>query len=136
MEDSRILKLKERAVHTVCKYCGSKLHLKRIVFHEINEAHVELYCENCERIEYGVEQEVYQCAKNIVEELQFDYYADLEKTEQVKRMNIAKCCDVITYADVYRGFCDDSGFQVPVTTAADLDEGVYHFNLDNRRSGD
>lgn len=122
MSEERIALLKERSKRCVCKYCGNRLHLKRIIFSEIEEAQIELYCEYCDRIEFGVEWEVYQCAKNLVEEQGFNYYQELDDTEQVKRMNIAKLCEIIEWADQKRGFSDRHGFKVPI-------------KLDNKQQG-
>jgi len=124
MEESRIALLRERSRHCVCRYCGNKLHLKRILFNEIEEAQVELYCEYCQRIEFGVEQDVYACAENYVNDNQFNYYGDLDDTEQVRRMNIAKICEILTEADYQRGFCNDTGFQVPVQYKRQKQNGI------------
>ena len=123
MSEERIALLKERSKRCVCKYCGNRLHLKKIIFSEIEEGQVELFCEYCNRIEFGVEWENYQCAKNLLEEISFNYYQDLDDTEQVKRMNIAKLCEIIDRADQKRGLSDLHGFKVPV-------------KLDKKQNGD
>lgn len=59
--------LKKRAKRCVCKYCGGELKLRRIIFSSFEDARVEIFCKDCERIEYGVEPQIYQSAKFFVE---------------------------------------------------------------------
>ena len=60
-----------RSQRCVCKYCGGQLEVRTIVFNEILDARTELFCTHCDRIEYGVEKELYQSACYFVET--FDY---------------------------------------------------------------
>lgn len=59
----RIDMLKGRTKRCVCKYCGSNLRLRRIIFSTYEDTRVEIFCENCNRIEFGVEPEVYVSAE-------------------------------------------------------------------------
>lgn len=117
---NRINILKERTTHCVCKYCGGQLHLRRIIFSNTEGARIEIFCEHCNRIEFGVEKEIYQCARNFVEKFNFNCFLDLEDNETTKRMNIAKVCEIITWADQKRGLLDDNGF----TTDIHLEDGI------------
>lgn len=92
--EARTNMLKERARRCVCKYCGSPLKLHRIIFSEHEEARIEIFCSHCERIEYGVEPEVYASAKYFVDELKFNHYPDLDESETTRQMNIAKICEI------------------------------------------
>ena len=60
--ETRLEELKSRVYRCVCKYCGSPLKLKKIIFSELDEARIEIFCSHCDRIEYGVEPQVYACA--------------------------------------------------------------------------
>ena len=56
--EARLDMLKERTKRCVCKFCGNKLRLKRIIFSSYEEVRVEIFCEKCNRIEFGVEPEI------------------------------------------------------------------------------
>lgn len=114
--EGRMGMLKQRARRCVCKYCGGRLGLKRISFSEIEDAHVEIFCKSCDRIEYGVEPEIYQSALYFVEEMGFNYYPDLNQSEKTKRMNVAKVCDIMAWENKNLGILDRDGFTVPLTT--------------------
>lgn len=116
----RIDMLKSRTTHCVCKYCGSRLHVRRIVFSNTEGARVEIFCENCGRIEFGVEKEIYQCARSFVERFAYNAYLDIDDGATARRMTIAKVCDIIAWADKKRGFLDEEGFNVPV----DMEESI------------
>lgn len=118
--EERVKLLKERRMHCVCKYCGGELRLKRMVFHQEDGLRIEIFCQQCNRIEFGVEKETYLCAKSFVEDLDFDCYPDLERNESTKRMTIAKVCEIISWADKKRGFLSAAGFKVPVNTLENL----------------
>ena len=55
--------LRKRAKRCVCKYCGGRLRLKQLVFSEYDDARTEIFCRECDRIEFGVEQEIYKSAQ-------------------------------------------------------------------------
>ena len=95
----RLALLKKRANRCVCKYCGGSLRLRRIIFSDYEEARVEIFCEHCDRIEYGCEPEIYRNALYFVEEMQFTCYPDLEANERTKRMNVAKVCEIMMWGD-------------------------------------
>lgn len=118
--ESRINILKDRTTHCVCKYCGSRLHVRRIIFSNTEGARIEIFCEQCGRIEFGVEQEIYQCAKNFVEKFCYNAYPDIDDGVTAQRMTIAKVCDIIAWADQKRGLLDEHGFKVPIA----LEKGI------------
>ena len=109
----RLALLKRRTKHCVCKYCGGALRLRRIIFSDFADARVEIFCEHCDRIEYGCEPEIYQNARYFVEELDFTCYPDLEANERTKRMTIAKVCEIMMWGDKHLGFLTDEGFTTP-----------------------
>ena len=122
--EERVQQLRERLTHCVCKHCGGELRLKRMLFHQEEGLRIEIFCQQCERIEFGVERETYLCAKRFVEDLGFNCYPDLARNESTTRMTIAKVCEIIAWADQKRGFLAEAGFQVPVKTLENLAEEI------------
>ena len=112
--ENRVEILKQRAKRCRCKYCGGKLSLKRIVFNEFDEARIELYCDACEQIEFGVEPEIYQSAENFVDNLNFNHYPDLDQNIRTRRMNVAKVCEIMAWGFKNTGLLKEDGFTVPV----------------------
>lgn len=110
----RVERLKQRAKYCCCRYCGSELHVRQIVFHTQAMARIELYCDQCQKIEYGVEKEAYASAKAFVEANQFNYFPDMEDNEQRLQMNIAKVCNITSWQLRYLGLTDEAGLTVPV----------------------
>lgn len=110
----RLHMLKKRAKRCVCKFCGGSLRLRRIIFSDFEDARIEIFCEHCERIEYGCEPEIYRNAKYFVEELAFTCYPNLDVNERTKQMTIAKVCEIMMWGDQNLGFLDDDGFTGPV----------------------
>ena len=118
---NRIESLKKRADWCVCKFCGGELHVKNIVFNDIDEARVEIFCNDCDSIEFGVEPEIYNCAKDFVDNYEYNYYPELDANEKTRKMNIAKVCEILNWGCKNLGFIDQSGFCVPVV----LDNGAW-----------
>ena len=112
---NRVDTLKQRAGRCCCKYCGGPLSLKRLIFSDFTDARVEIYCEHCERIEYGVEPEIYKSARNLVDNLGFNYYTDMDQNAQTRRMNIAKVAEIMAWGYRNTGLLNDDGFTVPLS---------------------
>lgn len=112
--DGRMEMLKQRVKRCVCKYCGKPLSIRRLVFSDIDDARIELYCNQCDRIEFGVEPEIYYSAVYFVDEMEFNYYPELENTEKTRKMNIAKVCDIMSWENKNLGILTKHGFQVPI----------------------
>lgn len=116
----RLEMLKERSKRCVCKYCGGQLNLRRIIFSDFEEARIEIFCNNCDRIEFGCEKEIYRNAKYFVDELHFNCFPDLQKNEQTRKMNIAKVCEIMQWGDKNLGLLDNHGFTVPIQQNAKI----------------
>ena len=112
--EGRLEMLKKRAKRCVCKYCGKPLSLRRIVFSDIDDARVEIFCNSCDRIEFGVEPEIYKSVAYFVDEMGFNYYPDLEENEKTKRMNVAKACEIMAWQCKTLGILDKEGFVVTI----------------------
>lgn len=118
--DERVEKLKRRKNRCVCKYCGGQLSLRRIIFSSFEEANIEIYCNHCRRIEYGVESLVYQSAKFYVEHTGINLYPGLNDNEQRKQMNIAKIAEIMDWENQNLGIVNDEGFMVGLNLNADF----------------
>lgn len=105
--------LKSRSERCVCKFCGNPIRLKQIMFSDFKDARVELYCEHCERIEYGIEPEIYRNARYFAEAMEFNLYTELDDNERTKQMTIAKICEIMAWGDKHLGFLSETGFVVP-----------------------
>ena len=112
--ENRLELLKGRVKRCVCKYCGQPLEIRKINRSSAEAGQTELVCLGCNRIEFGVEQEIYESAKYFVEQMEFNYYPDLDDTEKTKRMNIAKVCEIMAWQDKMLGFLEQDGFTVPL----------------------
>ena len=119
-QKSRIEELKARTKRCCCKFCGGELEVKRIIYSEYENARIEIFCKNCERVEYGVENEIYQSAEFFVEEMEFNHYPDLDDNQRRKQMNIAKVCEIMAWENRNMGFVDADGFTVPVKMNPDV----------------
>lgn len=106
--------LVSRVKRCKCKYCGTPLELRRIVYGKYQDARVEIFCQVCDRIEYGVEPEIYQIAAYFVDELKYDAYPDLDNSQRTRGMNIAKVTEIIAWGCKNLGILDQNGFTVPL----------------------
>jgi len=104
--------LKKRTRRCKCKYCGGNLKLKRIIFSEFEDARIEIFCRDCNRIEYGVEPEIYMSAKFFVENSEFNCYPDLEDSDKTRQMTIVKVCEIMSWHDQNIGILDASGYTI------------------------
>ncbi len=114
----RLEMLKGRTKRCVCKFCGGKLRLKRIIFSQYEDARIEIFCPTCNRIEFGVEPEIYQSARFLVEETGFNYFQDMDDNERTKQMNTAKVSEMMSWVNMSLGVIDKEGFCVPVKSDA------------------
>lgn len=114
VKKNRADKLQKRAERCVCKYCGGSLEVRSIVFNELIDARIELFCEHCDRIEYGVEKEIYQNAKYFVEEFAYNCFPDLDNTETTRQMSVAKVGEIMNWLVNNLGIVDENGFCVPL----------------------
>lgn len=112
--EARIDMLKNRAKRCVCKYCGGELKLRQIMFSELDEARIEIFCKNCNRIEFGVEQEIYKSAKFFVEQTDFNYFQNMDNTDAISQMNVAKASELMSWICQNIGVLVNDGFNIPL----------------------
>jgi hypothetical protein len=110
----RLESLKKRTKRCVCKYCGGNLKLRRIIFSDFEDARIEIFCDDCNRIEFGVEPAIYSSAKFFVENSKFNCYPDMDDNELTKQMTIAKVAEIISWGSQNLGFLNSDGFIVPL----------------------
>ena len=112
--NQRIEMLKNRTKRCCCKYCGGELKLRRIIYGDIDNARIEIFCSECDRIEYGVEKEIYQAAQYFIDEIGFNAYPELDESEVTKKMNVAKVCEIIDWGCKNLSLLNAAGFKYPV----------------------
>lgn len=125
---ARTKELLERSQRCVCKYCGGSLEVRTIVFNEILDARTELFCTHCDRVEYGVEKELYQSAKYFVDTFEYNCFPDLDETALTRQMSVAKVCEIMNWAVKNLGFLDQHGFCVPLNIQTGLVGECLHLN--------
>ena len=119
-QSARISALRERAARCHCRYCGSALTLRKITYAAYDEAKIELFCAHCDRIEAGVEPEIYTLAAYYVDDMKYDHYPNLDQSVRKRRMNIAMVCDILNWGLKNAGLLDKEGFTVPLHVAEDV----------------
>ena len=130
----RLEDLKWRVKNCRCKYCGAPLRIRRILYGNNPEGRIEIFCTECNRIEYGVEQEIYVVAKYFVEEFNFNMFPNNDDSEKTEQMNIAKICDIIAWGCKNMGILTGKGFNVPLDLEKTVlgEEVIFHDdNLDD-----
>ena len=108
--DERLLELQGRVKRCCCSYCGSDLVLRRITTGREDAGRIEIFCPGCDRIEFGVEKEMYQAAKYYVNTLKFDYYPELDASQRKERMNYSKVSEIIQWGCKNLGLLNRDGF--------------------------
>lgn len=101
--------LTERAGRCVCKLCGGNLEKKVVVYNKYGGSGLELYCPNCQKIEYGTEPEIYNLASEFVETVEFDYFPDMDDEDRHQKLNVAKVCDILGWIYRRTGVLDKTG---------------------------
>ena len=117
---ARIKALKKRTDRCVCRFCGSPLSLRKITYAAYDDAKIDIFCESCDRIELGVEPEIYHVAEYYIDELRYDHYPDLDDSAYKKRMNVAAICDILEWGLKNMGLLDENGFTVSLQFDKDL----------------
>ena len=88
------------------------MSLRKITYAAYDEAKIEVYCDSCERIEYGTEPIIYKMAEYYADEIKFDYYPQLDESVIKRRMNVALISEIIAWGFKNAGLLDDDGFTV------------------------
>lgn len=122
MKRNRMEDLVSRSERCCCKQCGGKLEVRIVVYNKYGGSGAELYCDHCQKIEYGTEPEIYRAAKNFVDRLGFNHFVDLEENERTYMLNIAKVCEILSWGGKYWGLLGKDGFNIDLELPEDEDE--------------
>lgn len=129
----RLEELKWRSKNCRCKYCGAPLRLRRILYGNNPEGRVEIFCTECDRIEFGIEPEIYAVAKYFVDEFNFNIFPNNDVSEKTTQMNVAKVCEIIAWAYKNMGVLGEKGFTIDIDiTKSILGEDVIYRDDDLR----
>lgn len=111
--EKRVTMLKSRAQRCVCRSCGERLSLRQIDFNDFEDARTELFCERCDRLEFGTEPEIYASAQYYVDEYDLNLYPDMGKNAVTRRMTIVRVVEIMGWALENLGYLGKDGFSVP-----------------------
>lgn len=127
-EMTRLEDLKWRVKNCRCRYCGAPLKLRRILYGNSPQGRVEIFCTECDRIEYGVEPEIYAVSKYFVEEFNFNIFPNNDISEKTTQLNIAKICDIIAWGCKNMGILSARGFNVPLDISKSIlgEDVIFH----------
>ena len=117
-EAKRVLLLNERVKRRVCKSCGGKLSLRMLDFDEFEKTRIDIFCDNCDRLEFGIEPEIYQAALYYVQEYALNLYPDMGNTALSKKATVAKAAEMMSWVLKSLGYLSKDGFIVPPDTSS------------------
>lgn len=120
VSQERLQELIGRSKRCVCKHCGGKLGVRLLDFGQAETANMEIFCENCNMIEYGTEPEIYNNAVFLVDNMGFNAYPDREQDKATRKLNINKVCEIITWHERQIGILDENGYKVTITKDQNL----------------
>lgn len=109
----RLDMLKDRVNRCVCKSCGGALSLRQIDFNDFEEARIEIFCDHCDRLEFGIEPEIYASAQYYVDEFGINFYPDMGDNALTRKMSIANITEIMNWALQNLGYLNKNGFVVP-----------------------
>lgn len=104
-------KMKKRVGRCVCKQCGGELEMRVIIYNKYGGQGIELYCSNCQKIEYGTERDIYLLAKEFVENVEFNYFPDMEEGKRSFELNVAKVCEILSWTLRKLDVTDENGIK-------------------------
>lgn len=101
--------LTSRAERCCCKMCGSPIKPKLIIYDRYGGHGVELYCEKCQKIEYGTEPLIFQLAQDFIDSFEFNYFPEMEENERCEQLNVSKMCDIFSWVFEEIGLLEETG---------------------------
>ncbi|MBO4947951.1 MAG: hypothetical protein J6C02_01005 [Peptococcaceae bacterium] len=110
--EKRLDVLKKRVQRCVCKSCGGPLSLRQLDYNEFEDARIELFCEHCDKLEFGIEPELYTSAQYYVDEYRVNFYPDMGNNQMTRRMSISYVADIMNWAMQHMGYLTKEGFTV------------------------
>lgn len=118
--EKRLEMLKKRVQRCVCKSCGGPLSLRQIDYNEFEDARIEIFCDQCDRIEFGIEPEIYTSAQYYVDEFHINFYPDMGNNQVTRKMTIASISDIMSWALQNMGYLTKEGFTVAPNMAGKI----------------
>ncbi len=118
--EKRVEMLKKRVKRCVCKSCGGPLSLRQLDYNDFEDARIEIFCNYCDRLEFGIEPELYTSAQYYVDEFRINMYPDMGNNQLARRMSIASVADIMNWAMQNLGYLTKDGF----TTPPNMDEKI------------
>lgn len=115
-------KLLARAERCVCKMCGGGLELRVIIYNKYGGSGTELYCPNCQKIEYGTEPELYRLAQDYIAQVEYDYFTEMEQDQRHAQLNVAKVCETLSWMFKRLEIMDGSGLHKDCLCNFDYEE--------------
>ena len=116
-ENKRVAMLNERVKRCVCKSCGGPLSLRMLDFNEFENTRIDIFCDNCDRLEFGIEPEIYRAALYYTEEYELNLYPDMGNTALSKKATVAKTADIMNWVLKSLGYLGKDGFIVHPNTS-------------------
>ena len=110
--EKRVNVLKKRVERCVCKSCGGPLSLRKIDFNDFEDARIEIFCEHCNRMDFGIEPEIFTSAQYYVDEYKINLYPDMGNNNVTRKMTVSSICDIMTWGFKNLGFLTKEGFTV------------------------
>lgn len=102
--------LRNRVKRCICSYCGGELELREIVYSNCKTARTEIFCSECNRMNWGSEPEIYAIGKSYMHESKFYIYKDMAASTLKDEMNRARLNEFLTWSLETLGFLDENGF--------------------------
>lgn len=118
--EKRLEMLKKRVKRCVCKSCGGRLSLRQLDYNDFEDARIEIFCNACDRLEFGIEPEIYTSAQYYVDEFRINLYPDMGNNLLSHRMSVSAVADIMRWALQNMGYLTKEGF----TTAPNMDEKI------------
>ncbi|MGI1658286.1 MAG: hypothetical protein ACRKFN_04865 [Desulfitobacterium sp.] len=101
----------KRVKRCCCKLCGGPLTIKHMIYNKYGGQGFEIYCNHCQKIEYGTEPEVYALARKYVESFQYNYFIDMAEDRRNEMLNTAQLCEIIGWSFSQIGLINGDGFR-------------------------
>ena len=118
--EKRVEMLKKRVKRCVCKSCVGPLSLRQLYYNDFEDARIEIFCNHCDRLEFGIEPEIYTSAQYYVDEFRINMYPDMGNNQLAYRMSIASVADIMSWAMQNLGYLTKEGF----TTAPKMNDTI------------
>lgn len=101
----------QRAERCICRQCGGKIVPSIVILDQYGGQEMDLYCPQCERVDFGIEPEIYDMAKVFIERFEYNYYVDMEEGERLTKLNTGKIVEMLSWFLKNLGLVDQDGIK-------------------------